>query len=186
MDKISNFTNYKLYWLEKSAFKQNFELHSELDSLLASLTFKKLSGTLAEAESAEGSWTFKRVGFLNPKVTIRTQQKEEDIAIFHPKSFSKSILEFSNKKVFYWHHTNFWSTQWAFTDESGKELVSFKPGSKEHKFSDLFKEQAIVEFQSEAKIIQELPLLTIFGWYIIVCHNMDIAVSSSIVASTGI
>ena len=64
---------------------------------LATLRFRSSSGSLATAESAEGCWTFKRVGFLQTRVTIRPLAAD----------------------------TNCWMTKFAFSSETDDPLVRF-------------------------------------------------------------
>jgi hypothetical protein len=67
--------------------KMHYELRSE-EELIAQVHFKSLWGTLATAESADGCWTFKRVGFLQSRATIRACGSDAEIATFKNHTWS--------------------------------------------------------------------------------------------------
>jgi hypothetical protein len=50
-------------------------------------------GSLANAGSADGDWTFKRSGFWNPRVTARVAGSDTDIAVFRPRWMGGGTLE---------------------------------------------------------------------------------------------
>ena len=57
--------------------KDTYELRSGAE-LFATLRWQK--GSLFLGEAAEGRWTFKRMGFLRPKVTVRSENSSTDLA----------------------------------------------------------------------------------------------------------
>jgi hypothetical protein len=67
----SNALQSPLYWVQPGAFRRGFELHRADEQNIGSLRFEKAFGASARGDSPHGSWTFKRVGFLNPRVTVR-------------------------------------------------------------------------------------------------------------------
>jgi hypothetical protein len=70
-----------LRWSQPSAMKMEYELRSG-DECVARLKFRSSFGSYATAESNEGHWTFKRVGFWQTKVTIRARDSDADLAVF--------------------------------------------------------------------------------------------------------
>ena len=52
-----------LKWVQPRARSPFFELRSD-DDVVATLSWEKTFGTLATAQTAEKTWTFKRVGFF--------------------------------------------------------------------------------------------------------------------------
>jgi hypothetical protein len=171
-----------LYWIQPKTFERYYELRVGEQELVASLTFEKTFGTLATATTKEQEWTFKRVGFLNPRVTIRNADSETDLAVFYPKTFGNSSLIFSDGRVVEWTSVNFWQTRWGFIDSQGNSLVQFNPGTENDKFSDLFKTQATVEISSFHQPPGILPLLVLFGWYLIIMHQEETATIASTAA----
>jgi hypothetical protein len=73
----------KLQWVQPQAKTRFFELRSG-DVVVATLAWEKAFGTLATAQTAEKAWTFKRVVFFNPRVTVRSPDSEADIVLFKP------------------------------------------------------------------------------------------------------
>jgi hypothetical protein len=141
------------------------------------LSFRSSFGTYATAETAEGTWTYKRVGFLNPRVTVRIAGAEEDMAIYHPKFWGDGILTLKEGPTFTWRPTNFWRTHWEFADEEGQVVLTFESGVVQLK--DIFKTQATIRFEHVAEHRSLLPLLASLGIYLIVLHNQDAAAAAA-------
>jgi hypothetical protein len=178
MEALSTAVGMRLHWVQPKTFERWFELRAG-DSLYATLRFEKAFGTLATAESADGVWTFKRVGFLNPRVTVRKVGAEANLAIYQPKFWGDGLLEFPDGRVFHWRSTNFWGTQWGFADWDGNSLFALKPGVDKPKLSDLFKTQALVEVEAQGHALAELPLLVLLGWYLMILHQDDAAAATA-------
>ena len=95
MKSLREKTEGHLSWKQPKATHQIFELKNNGD-LLGKVVFPKSVGSLAEAETSDGKWTFKRVGFFTTRITIRKSGEEEDIAVFRPNLIARSgSLEFS-------------------------------------------------------------------------------------------
>ena len=76
-----------LKWLQPNWLKMEYELHAG-EEVVATLRFRSSFGTLATAQSADGCWTFKRVGFSKPAsrcalVTAKTSQASGDLKLIH-------------------------------------------------------------------------------------------------------
>ena len=83
METLSKVAGLPLYWVQPDTFARWFELRAG-ENLVATLGWQTSCGTLAMAESGDGRWTFKRLGFLNPRVAVREAGSEIDIATFWP------------------------------------------------------------------------------------------------------
>ncbi|MBK6795941.1 MAG: hypothetical protein IPG76_03860 [Acidobacteria bacterium] len=138
MDAFPKHTKSFIEWTQPKSLEQFYELRSG-DSLIGTLTFRSSFGTLAVAETADEKWTFKRVGFLNPRVTIRVDGNLQDMAIFQPKLWGGGVVHFTDRRTYTWKPANFWQTQWAFIDRQEKEVIIFRKGVKEEKLSDILK-----------------------------------------------
>ena len=167
-----------LYWIQPKALERWFELRAE-DRVVATLGWQTSCGTLARGEAADGRWTFKRVGFLNPRVTVRESGSEIDLAVFWPRWLGDGTLEFAYGRAFRWQSTNFWATDWMFADADGTPVVAFKQGSPEGKLSDMFKMQALIDIYPEARDLPELPLLVLVGWYLMILRRDDAAAGAA-------
>ena len=137
--------------------------------MLATLRWQKAFGSLALAETASGTWTFKRSGFLRPKVTVRVPGSETEVAVFTAGWGGEGTLSLPNGRSYHWQSTNFWQSKWAFTDEAGEPLVQFKA---EFAF---FKLSAEVNVKPGAVALPDLSLLAVLGWYLMVLLSDDTA-----------
>jgi hypothetical protein len=184
MQSLSKVAGMPLYWVQPETFTRWFELRAG-EHLVATLGWQTSCGTLATAESAEGRWTFKRLGFLNPRVTVREAGSEIDMATFWPSWMGDGALEFAYGRAFRWQSTNFWATRWCFTDEGGTPLLAFEPGAEKAKLSDMFKQQALVQIQPQARAVPELSLLVLVGWYLMILRQDDAAAAAAATAAAS-
>ena len=70
MQGIRDVVGTELEWVQPHALRREFELRAG-EEAVAKLEFRSTFGSLASAQSGEGTWTFKRVGFWRSHVTVR-------------------------------------------------------------------------------------------------------------------
>lgn len=173
MEPLINAQDLPLYWIQPKTMARDFTLHSGTHEY-ATLKFQSTFGSLAIAVTAQHTWSFKRVGFFNPRVTVRRPNEELDLALYQPSwTGTEGTLTISSGQSFQWRATNFWATKFTFRDSSGKSLLWFKEGAEEHHISDLFKTQAIVEIEPHTWQAGELDLLVTLGWYLLILYHED-------------
>ena len=177
MQSIRKIAPATLHWVQLRAIKHEFDLRSE-DELCGTLLWKKAFGSLASATSSDGQWTFKRVGFLNPRVTIRQPGSDLDIAMFKPSWTGSGVLEFPSGRRFQWEHKDFWRLEWTF-QEAGQELLRFKS-----KASSL-KMKVRVDLSPSVKNLPEASLLASLGMYLLVLMRDDSAAASASTAAVA-
>lgn len=166
-----------LRWEQPKASKMEYELRQD-ENVLATLRFRSMFGSLATAESAAGCWTFKRVGFWQPKVTVRVCGSETDLATFTNNTWSGGgTLELPDGRKLL-ASTNFWATQYEFKTTTDALLIRYKMAGMIHL-------SAAVEIQPAAVDLPELPWLTAFGWYLALLMYTDSSSSASTVAITA-
>lgn len=184
MESLKNAFDKNLTWIQPKAMLQYFELRSHND-LYGSVNFPKAIGSLAEAEASDGKWTFKRVGFFNTKITVRKHGEEKDIAVFKPNLMATSgTLQFDNGKIFHWSTSNFWASKFEINDSNNETIVAFKSGVEDQKLTDWFKTQARVEISKEKINVEELSILILIGWYLIIVLQMDSSTSAVFAATS--
>jgi hypothetical protein len=181
MEALSTAIGSKLFWAQPKTLERQFELRTE-GCLFGTLRFEKALGTLATASSAAGRWTFKRAGFMNPRVTIREAGRDADLAVYWPKLWGGGVLECANGSRFQWKSMNFWATTWGFADTREELVFTMKPGAEKSKLSDLLKSQAIVEIGTPSYALAELPLLLMLGWYLMIMQQDDAAITAAVVS----
>jgi len=185
MEAFIEAVNLNPEWVQPKLSHRKFELRAD-ENVFASLEFQSAWGSLAIAECSEGSWTFKRVGFFTPRVTIRLTNVDVDLAIYRPKwTGTEGELTFSNGSHFHWKAANFWATQYSFIKPDGSPILTFKPGVEDSHISDFFKYQARLEIDLGAANLPELPILALLGWYLMILQQDDAAGAAAASASAA-
>jgi hypothetical protein len=174
MRSIREVAEQTLRWTQPSALAREYELRAG-DETLATLRWQKAFGSLALAESADGEWTFKRSGFLSPRVTVRAPGSETELAVFRPGWRGEGALRLSDGRGYQWANTSFWRSEWAFADEAGEPLVRFKTEFEPTTGFAFFKQAAEVTFEHRGHSLADLSLLTLLGWYLMVLMAEDAA-----------
>ncbi|MCM3870019.1 MAG: hypothetical protein ND895_04910 [Pyrinomonadaceae bacterium] len=169
---ITEMIGRELRWVQPSAWKMQYELRAD-EEIIATLRFRSSFGTFATAESADGCWTFKRIGFWQTKATIRVCGSDTEIASFKNNTWSGGgTLELSDGRQFT-ATTKLWRINLEFKSETGETLVSFKSGGFVHL-------SATVEIQPNAAEMSELPWIVMLGWYLTVMMYMDSAATAGV------
>jgi hypothetical protein len=171
--RLSSLADRELRWVKaERASGGGYQLRDG-DDVVATLGFRSSWGTLATATSADGCWTFKRVGFLQTRVTIRACDSEEEIAVFKNNSWTGGgTLELPDGRRID-ADTNCWMTTFAFTTETGEPLVRFR------KIGGLLSLSSAVEITPAGAAFAKAPWLVMLGWYVAVQMHDDAAVASS-------
>lgn len=166
-----------LEWTAPSGLKRAFILHQE-DRVFATLEWRSSLGTLAVATTAFGAWSFKRVGFFSPRVTVRRAGAVEDEAMFRPTGWcgSSGELQFADRRVLLYQREGFWSSTWKLCDAAGATLVRIGD------VSGVFRWRATVSVADRDD--PRAPLLSCLLWYLAVLAN-DEESTAAVVAVVG-
>jgi hypothetical protein len=169
-----------LQWAQPQAKTRFFELRSG-NEVVATLSWEKLFGTLATAQTVEKTWTFKRVGFFNARVTVRSPGSEADIAMFKPSWGYGGTLEVQGR-AYTWKKLDFWGNRWGFAWHDGTVLLSFGYAGGPGSFLKL--EGAVEISPGNISTNTDMPLLVTLGWYIMVLMWDDNAAAGGAVVAT--
>jgi hypothetical protein len=167
----------KLTWARKG---DRHELRAGKD-LVATLQLLK-GASLFLGEAADGQWTFKRTGWLCPKVTVRRKDDTTDVITFTPST--GGALEFPDGRRYFWASTQrgpFPSPpqEWSFKDTDGDVLVWMNlTGTAPVTLS------AEVTVSRAALALPDLSLLTLLGWYVLVLTSNDAAEAAALAMMT--
>jgi hypothetical protein len=176
MLRIADLTGRQLEWKQPTMMKMEFELQAG-GELAATLRFRSSFGSLATAESGDGCWTFKRVGFWQPYITARACGEDADLATFRHNTWSGggtlALPDGRQLKA----GTNFWQTEMTIEAEGGAALLRYKNGG-------LVRMAGSMAIEPAAAALPELPWLALFGWYLIVVMYMDSAMSAATIGVT--
>ena len=170
-------TDGPLLWTQTKAMRREYELRSEAD-LLGHLRFEKSCGSLASAQVDSQSWTFKREGFLNPRVTVRAPNSEANVAVFRPNWTGSGVVEFLDGHNVQWRCANFWGSEWCFF-RAETPLIRFKH------HGGILKVSASLEIALAQETSADLPLLAAFGWYLMLLAAEDATITAVTVATMG-
>lgn len=168
MKKISE-AGEKLTWVHEQADVKEFVLKSGTDEF-ARLRWEKDGGSLATGETADGAWSFKRIGFFHPYVNIRDRATGNDIGRTQIGIGGAGSVQFADGEHYNWL-SNLWRSEWDWATPSGRTLVEFR------------RDFSIDERAGEVKIPADhlstihLPLLSVLGWYLIVLLSEDAALT---------
>lgn len=172
MLKLTELIGQELKWVQPHALKMEYELRAG-EMVAGTLHFRSSFGSFATAASADGTWTFKRVGFWQTKVTVRASGAETDLAVFRNNTWSAGgTLELPDGRK-YPANTNFWATQYEFKTEAGEALVSYR------KIGGMLHMSSLVEIHPLAKVVVEMPWIVLLGWYLTVMMYMDSAAAAA-------
>jgi len=174
MRSVAGWRGRTAEWVQPRALDQAYELRSG-DEQIAALAFRSAFGSLATADTADGTWTFKRVGFLNPRITVRVLGSETDLAVYQPQFWGGGALVLAGGRSFAWSSTGFWGTRWEFRSSAGGSALAFERGVSDEGFSGLFKSQFTVTFPADESMRDVLPMLAALGMYLLVLHQRDAA-----------
>jgi hypothetical protein len=116
---------------------------------------------LTTAGSATEAWTFKWVGFWKRRLSLRESTAKEDLGAFRSNLRGEGWVELIKGSRFHWKPTNFWRTQWGFSNVREELLFVLKS-----KPSYPLQIQSIVEVGAQWHDLDELPLLLMLGWYL--------------------
>jgi hypothetical protein len=146
------------------------------DDTVATLRFRSAWGSLATGESADGCWTFKRVGFLQTRATVRSCDGDRDIASFRNNTWSGGgTLELPGGHRLK-ADTNLWMTTFSFSTEAGEPLVRFS------KIGGALKLSSRVELLPAGAALSAAPWLMMLGWYLTIQLHNDTAAVTAVTA----
>ena len=169
MKRIADLAGNTLTWVQEKALKRAYELRFS-GEVVAGLRFEKAFGSLATAESVDGSWTFKREGFMKPRVTVRVEGSDANVAVFHQNLSGGGAIEFQDGRRYLWRCTSFWGSEWCFLTPEDHRVVQLKVNTS------LFRNGAQVTVQTA---VADVALLAMLGWYLMVLMAEDTAASTA-------
>jgi len=165
-------------WRQPSAFTRSYELVSG-DDVLATLVFPKVFGSLADARWGSEAWTFKRQGFLHPRVTVRRPDSDVDIAMYEPNwTGRKAILRGPGSRLTMFVAASLFGSEHLWKTPEDVALVSLVSRGITHA-------GASVEVTAAGARDDQIKLLILLGWYVIRLAHEDAAASSAAVIATG-
>jgi hypothetical protein len=178
MKEFATSAGDQLIWTQPKSIQRYFELHRQNEAF-GTLEFRSLWGTLATAKNPIQDWSFKRMGFLNPHITIRFPDADSDYALYYPMHFGGGTLHMLDGRPFSWGPINHTQTRWRFNDKGGKPILSFDLGIEEKQLNELLKLQVAVKVESNHMTNMEFSMMVNLGLYLIILNQEDIAAADA-------
>lgn len=162
-----------LQWSPVKGERRTYELKTP-GKILARMRWPHVFGSLAEATIENERWTFKRSGFLRPRVTVRRPPMEVDCAVMELHWNGNGLFQGPEQQQFRWQRMGFWTRHFAFTELDGQRLVTFEPSF------GVMKRTCEVEATSGVERLPAFGLLVSLGWYVIMLIADDDAAGAAV------
>jgi len=114
-----------LRWLRAGDAPLTFQLMAG-DAVVAELRWEKDASLPATAESAGGSWSLQRGGFLNPHVTVRPAAGGRESARLSVH-LGYHLIHFSDGTSYRFHRAGLLVPAWQVTTEDRREVLHLEP-----------------------------------------------------------
>jgi hypothetical protein len=176
VQKIADLYESELKWFQPHSMKMHYKLLAG-EEKIACLHFRSSVGSFATGEAAEGSWTFKRIGFFKTRITVREVGSKKDLAVFYNNTWAGGgtlVLPGEGKLRI---TTNFWQTQFEIKTEENQPLIRMSSGG-------LFHLSAPLDITAEANEMPELPWLVLLGMYLLVMLHNDAGAATTVAGAS--
>jgi hypothetical protein len=138
------------------------------------LAFSGKSGSLAKGLTAHGEWTFKREGFLYPRITVRSTGADSNCGALTLSANGNGKLSLGKGEEFNFVIGGWLQNHWSFS-RGIAEIVRFsRDGSS-----------ADVEVVNPTVTPETLSVLVLLGWYAPLLAADEAAVVATISACTA-
>lgn len=155
-----------LQWQQPSGWSRRFELRSG-DTQVGSLEFQSAFGSRAEGRIGEETWTLKRMGFFQTRVTVRRAGSDEDAAVYIPTwSRRRGLLTLADGTQYQLSSTSFWAAEWVWLDSREQVVMKFHNKGFLHHGAD-------VEVGPDSRQSKDLGMLLLTGWYLLFLYQED-------------
>jgi hypothetical protein len=155
-----------LTWRRSASAPPDFELQGT-QGVYATLTFLEAGKSLARIRTAEGTWTVKHLGLLNPVITLREEGSRVNLATFHPHALRHGKLAFLDGAAFDWAWLHQLGPGGAFLDDAGRPLIHLQAHLGRDLTSRPDLEVCDVDLDMSGAAHYRQALLAALGWYLI-------------------
>jgi hypothetical protein len=129
----------------------------------------------AQAQTSYGSFRFERQGFWSQRVVILEDSGEER-GVYNPNWWAGGgVLELSSGDTYTWRPRGWMGSRYEWQNNDEKPLIEF---AVKHGW---FKMSTELGFVATGIKPENVDLLVIFGWYLIVLANKDAAATATTV-----
>lgn len=161
-----------LLWTQPKSAQRHFELRVG-DDLFATLTWERWYSNRAVGRAPGREWTFDRKGFFNQRGLAEEVSTGAQVAVAPYTWRGPGAINLPDERRYEIRATNTWRTKWELLDPNEFPVFRF------HMRNKLLKHETEVTLLPEAAYARDLPLLVLFGWYLIYLTVQDAAAAAS-------
>ena len=144
----------------------------DADHLYGTLERRSVFGTLAGVAVEGGRFTFKRVGFLRSRATIRREGAEDGYAVLEPRWTGEGRLIMTDGRELHWEREGFWRPTWRIDDAQGVTLFWIRSAG----FTG---NRGMVTLAPGAARMRDGTLLILFAWYLVQLMSEEAAAAAA-------
>jgi hypothetical protein len=156
LESLIDHLDEPLVWTQVKS--RRFELLAR-DKVLARLEWPKTLRSLAVGETADGTWTFKRIGWLRQHISVSTGGRSIFVATLRLGAGRQNTIRFAAGPALVWKPTRVHRQEMAIFGADGLPLITFRLRHK------ILMYEAAVTISREAGRLAELPVLALLGQY---------------------
>jgi hypothetical protein len=165
MQRLADVLRQPLRWTQPDKRQRIYVLRAS-SRRMATLTFRSPSGSFAVGHSADGSWSFERMGVQPTAFTIRAEGERGDLAMFeHHSRGDRGTLRLTGERSLIVEPTH------------GRSQIEFRRADQEPLFrcrmQGVRRSVAQVEVLPALDGMREMPWLLLFGGYLAVMMHED-------------
>jgi hypothetical protein len=172
MTPLTELLGQKLLWHRGPESRRKYVLEGASGEAARLAFTSSWGGSLASGQTAHGEWTFKRGGFLHPRITVRRAGADADCAVLSVSNMGNGTLSIEGAGEYNLASSGWLHRSWEFTS-AGSRLLHFEQSHG----------GAEVEILSAGVPPESLSLLLLLGWYFPVLADEDAAAISASTAA---
>ena len=170
-------TQPTLEWQESTTVRRQDELCLG-DEVLATLRWAGMLSTMATGTARTGRWTFERPRLLSHEVEVRDTASGDGVGVLSPRWTGDATLTLADGRTFEWASTNFWRSEWTFSDAHNQPLVLFVDTS------GLLRRRTAIEIVRSGLSEPDRALLVLLGHYMMEMQRRDTAAVTAAIVPT--
>jgi hypothetical protein len=165
MQRLADVLRQPLRWSQPDKRQRVYVLLAS-SRRMATLTFRSPSGSFAVGHSADGSWSFERIGLQPTVMTIRAEGERGELAMFeHHSPNDRGTLRLTGERSLI-VATNPWRSQIEFQRADQQALFRCRTQGARRSIAEL-------EVLPALDGMREMPWLLLFGGYLAVMAHED-------------
>lgn len=151
---------HEMSWIHPDPAVRRYELRAA-ERILATLSWNESDPSVATGQSGDQSWTFRRLGFLNPHV-VALDDSGKQVFRFDATMSGGGMGHAEDGHLYRWY-ANLWRAEWGWMDSGEADLVRFR-----RSFDVNEKQEGNLDLPELGRDNPNLEVLVLLGWYLII------------------